>query len=235
MTEPDNSVKSPGVLIAQKDPAWTGGGAKPRRKLFDGILSQLYPDYLQTYLRYNKALDQRNSLLKQFAEQAFFDPDLLKIYSDQIIQLGKQIFEARKRFIQEFAPLLNAHYADLSENREEVSLNYLSDLARPDFEQNFYANTERDLAAQRTTLGVHKDDYEFLMSGMPVKKFGSQGQRKSYIMALKLAQFDCIHREKGVKPILLLDDIFDKLDDLRIERLIGMIRAGVGNVTITRQ
>lgn len=230
----DHIGKYPVVLIAPNDTDLIRDGAETRRKLFDGILSQLYPDYLQTYLRYNKALDQRNSLLKQFAEQQFFDPDLLKIYSEQIIASGKMIFEARQRFIREFAPLFNAHYATLSENREEVSLNYLSDAAGPDFEQRFYAHTERDLAAQRTTLGIHKDDYEFLMSGMPVKKFGSQGQRKSYIMALKLAQFDSIHREKGVKPILLLDDIFDKLDDRRIERLIGMIRNGAfGQVFIT--
>lgn len=230
----DHIGKYPVVLIAPNDTDLIRDGAETRRKLFDGILSQLYPDYLQTYLRYNKALDQRNGLLKQFAEQQFFDPDLLKIYSEQIIALGQKIFEARKSFIQEFAPLFNAHYATLSENREEVTLNYLSDAASHDFEQRFYANTDRDLAAQRTTTGVHKDDYEFLMSDMPVKKFGSQGQRKSYIMALKLAQFDCIHREKGVKPILLLDDIFDKLDHLRIERLITMIHAGTfGQVFIT--
>lgn len=226
--------KYPVVLIAPNDTDLIRDGAETRRKLFDGILSQLYPDYLQTYLRYNKALDQRNSLLKQFAEQQFFDPDLLKIYSEQIITTGKMIFEARKHFIEEFSPFFNAHYASLSENREEVSLNYLSDAAGAGFEQRFYANRERDLAAQRTTLGVHKDDYEFLMSGMPVKKFSSQGQRKSYIMALKLAQFDAIYREKGVKPILLLDDIFDKLDDRRIERLITMIRDGAfGQVFIT--
>ncbi|MCD8541121.1 MAG: DNA replication and repair protein RecF, partial [Leadbetterella sp.] len=143
-------------------------------------------------------------------------------------------FEARSRFIMEFSPLFNDRYASLSESREEVSLNYLSDAAGDDFRQRFYANTDRDLAVQRTTLGVHKDDYEFLMSGMPVKKFGSQGQRKSFIMALKLAQFDSIHREKGLKPILLLDDIFDKLDDHRIESLIDMIRAGsFGQVFIT--
>lgn len=230
----DHIGKYPVVLIAPNDTDLIRDGAETRRKLFDGILSQLYPDYLQTYLRYNKALDQRNGLLKQFAEQQFFDSDLLKIYSEQIIELGQKIFEARKRFIQEFAPLFNTHYSTLSENREEVTLNYLSDAARDDFGRSFHANTDRDLAAQRTTLGVHKDDYEFLMSGMPVKKFGSQGQRKSYIMALKLAQFDCIHREKGVKPILLLDDIFDKLDDRRIERLIGMIRDGAfGQVFIT--
>lgn len=226
--------KYPVVLIAPNDTDLIRDGAETRRKLFDGILSQLYPDYLQTYLRYNKALDQRNSLLKQFAEQQFSDPDLLKIYSEQLISLGKKIFEVRKRFMETFTPLFKAHYTDLSEDREDVTLNYLSDAGRDDFEQRFYSSTDRDLAAQRTTLGVHKDEYEFLMSDMPVKKFGSQGQRKSYIMALKLAQFDCICREKGVKPILLLDDIFDKLDDRRIERLIAMIRAGsFGQVFIT--
>ena len=230
----DHIGKYPVVLIAPNDTDLIRDGAETRRKLFDGILSQLYPDYLQTYLRYNKALDQRNSLLKQFGEQHFFDEALLKIYSEQLLESGQVIFETRKRFIEDFIPFFTAHYAELSENGEEVGLNYTSDAAETGFEQRFYAQQEKDLVAQRTTLGVHKDDYEFLMSGMPVKKFGSQGQRKSYIMALKLAQFDSIHREKGVKPILLLDDIFDKLDDRRIDRLIGMVRAGAfGQVFIT--
>lgn len=230
----DHIGKYPVVLIAPNDTDLVRDGAETRRKLFDGILSQLYPDYLQTYLVYNKALDQRNSLLKQFAEQQFFDADLLRIYSAQVVHAGKVIFESRKHFVEKFTPFFNTHYAALSENREAVSLNYLSDNSSPDFEQRFYAQTERDLAAQRTTMGVHKDDYEFLMDGMAVKKFGSQGQRKSYVMALKLAQFDWIYREKGIKPILLLDDIFDKLDDRRIESLIAMIRDGAfGQVFIT--
>lgn len=228
----DHIGKYPVVLIAPNDTDLIRDGAETRRKLFDGILSQLSAEYLSLYLNYNKALDQRNSLLKQFNEQNYFDADLLKIYSDQVVEIGRKIYTERAAFIKEFSPLFNKHYKTLSENSEQVSLNYVSDGADENFERDFYQNTERDLAAQRTTKGVHKDDYEFLMEGNPIKKFGSQGQRKSFVMALKLAQFDWIHKSKTIKPILLLDDIFDKLDDKRIAQLIDMM-GQFGQVFIT--
>ena len=226
--------KYPVVLIAPNDTDLIRDGAETRRKLFDGIFSQLSLPYLQNYLLYNKSLDQRNSLLKQFAEQNYFDADLLKIYTDQLLTLGKLIFTERKKFIEAFTPLFAKHYEAISESREKVNLNYVSDLEDENFEKLFIKNTERDLAAQRTTKGVHKDEYEFLMEDMPIKKFGSQGQRKSYAMALKLAQFDFLTQVKNTKPILLLDDIFDKLDDNRIKRLIEMIDQKLfGQVFIT--
>lgn len=212
--------KYPVVLLAPNDTDLIRDAAETRRKLFDGILSQLDPAYLQLYLRYNKTLDQRNSLLKQFAEQNYLDEDLLNIYSQELLVSGKELHLHRSQFIQKFEPLFVAHYEFLSEEREKVQLLYESDLSEPDFEERFTRNIQRDLAAQRTTLGVHKDDYSFLMEGVPVKKFGSQGQKKSYVMALKLAQFQCIEEDRELKPILLLDDIFDKLDDRRIACLI---------------
>lgn len=226
--------KYPVVLIAPNDTDLIRDGAETRRKLFDGIFSQISAGYLQNYLRYNKALDQRNSLLKQFSEQNYFDADLLKIYTDQLLGLGKLLYTERKAFVKDFTPLFAKHYETLSESREKVRLNYISDLEEEDFEIQFTKNIEKDLAAQRTTKGIHKDDYEFLMEDMPIKKFGSQGQRKSYAMALKLAQFDFLSQIKNVKPILLLDDIFDKLDDSRIKQLIKMIDQKLfGQVFIT--
>lgn len=212
--------KYPVVLLAPNDTDLIRDAAETRRKLFDGILSQLDPEYLQLYLRYAKLLDQRNSLLKQFAEQNYLDEDLLNIYSEGLLSAGKELYTRRANFLQNFEPLFQTQYQFLSEERENVQLVYVSDLSAQDFEERFRQNLQRDLAAQRTTLGVHKDDYSFLMEGVPIKKFGSQGQKKSYVMALKLAQFQCIEADRQTKPLLLLDDIFDKLDDRRIACLI---------------
>ncbi len=230
----DHIGNYPVVLIAPNDTDLIRDGAETRRKMFDGILSQLYPDYLKNYLQYNKALDQRNSLLKQFYEQNYFDGDLLKIYTGQLVKLGEMIHVERAKFILAFVPVFEKYYRMLSHQREEVSLIYTSDLSNTDFTTELTHRLDRDLAAQRTTYGVHKDDYEFLMDSKPVKKFGSQGQRKSFVLAIKLAQFEIIAYTKQKKPILLLDDIFDKLDDLRIQRLIELIKQETfGQVFIT--
>jgi DNA replication and repair protein RecF len=212
--------KYPVVLLTPNDTDLIRDAAETRRKLFDGILSQLDPEYLQIYLRYNKTLDQRNSLLKQFAEQNYLDEDLLHIYTQGLLTAGRDLYLRRADFIRKFEPLFIQQYQYLSEEREAVELLYESDLAAPDFEEKFRKNLPRDLSAQRTTLGVHKDDYSFLMERAPIKKFGSQGQKKSYVMALKLAQFQIIEEDRQTKPLLLLDDIFDKLDDRRIACLI---------------
>ena len=230
----DHIGKYPVVLLAPNDTDYIRDGAETRRKLFDGILSQVDPEYLQTYLKYNKTLDQRNSLLKQFAEQNYIDKDLLSIYTESLLVLGKAIFEKRKSFIESFSPLFKDQYVHLSEGREQVEIQYSSDLWEKNFEEQFQKNLNRDLSAQRTTMGVHKDDFLFLMDGVLVKKFGSQGQRKSFVMAIKLAQFQCLELEKETKPILLLDDIFDKLDDRRILRLIEMMNSGAfGQIFLT--
>ena len=227
--------KYPVVLIAPDDTDLIRDGSETRRKLFDGILSQIDSEYLKLYLSYNKSLDQRNSLLKQFAEHNYFDEDLVRIYSDQLIVSGKRIYEIRKSFIDSFLPLFKKHYDEISDSRENVNINYNSEWSQENFETVFLKSIANDLAAQRTTKGIHKrDDYEFWMEEKPVKKFGSQGQRKSFIMAIRMAQFDILTQIKGFKPILLLDDIFDKLDEKRIKKLVEMIDSKVfGQVFLT--
>ena len=226
--------KYPVVLITPDDTDLIRDGSETRRKLFDGILSQIDAGYLKLYLSYNRVLDQRNSLLKQFGEHNYFDADLLQIYSDQLMTIGQSIFEFRKDFVLNFLPIFKKHYDELSDNREAVEIKYNSEWDTADFRIVFHNSIANDLAAQRTTKGTHKDDFEFWMDGKPVKKFGSQGQRKSFIMAIKMAQFDILTQIKGFKPILLLDDIFDKLDERRIKKLVEMVDNKVfGQVFLT--
>ncbi len=223
----DHIGKYPAVLILPDDTDLVRDGSETRRKLFDGILSVIEPAYLQDFILYSKVLDHRNSLLKLFAERQLVDHDLLQIYTQQLLEIGKRIFEVRTAFIQKFTPLLLKHYAYLTDSAEEISLAYTSEWQFEDFETLFKNNIQHDLAAQRTTKGTHKDDYVFHINGQSLKKYGSQGQRKSYVMAIRMAQFEIISEVKGFKPILLLDDIFDKLDENRIQKLVQMIKENV--------
>lgn len=215
----------PVVLITPDDTDIIKGGSEIRRKFYDGIISQIDGDYLDNLLRYNHTLKQRNSLLKQFAEQNYYDNDLLDSYSDQLLDTGERIYTYRKAFLDKFFPAFINHYNNLSGQKEEVKITYQSDFDESQFKKQFYKNYRRDLIAQRTTQGIHKDEYLFEINSFPVKKYGSQGQQKSFVIALKLSQFDIIKEEKKVKPILLLDDVFDKLDDFRIGKLSEMVAA----------
>ena len=215
--------KFPIVLIAPNDTDMIRGGSEERRKFFDAIISQTDPFYLQNLISYNHVLKQRNSLLKQFAEKNYFDKDLLEQYDDQIIDLGNQVHQKRESFIATYKKGLSRHYTQLTANNESVDLVYESDFFDEDLKKKFEAYRTKDLLLKRTSIGVHKDDYAFLMGGHLIRKFGSQGQQKSYLIALKLAQFDYMAAVKKMKPVLLLDDIFDKLDDLRIARLIELV------------
>lgn len=215
--------KYPVVLIAPDDTDLIRDSAETRRKLFDGIISQLNQVYLESYIAYNRALDQRNSLLKQFSERNYFDKDLLEIYSQAIIKHGIAIQAHRASFMDTFIPIFCKHYADLSEDREIVHINYESEVNKDTFEQLIQTHIKNDLAACRTTKGIHKDDYVFNLGDFQIKKYGSQGQKKSFVMAIRMAQFEIMEKQNGLKPILLLDDIFDKLDDRRIQKLIESI------------
>jgi DNA replication and repair protein RecF len=229
----DHIGKFPVVLIAPDDTDLIRDGSETRRRLFDGILSQFDTEYLKNYILYNKNLDQRNSLLKQFAENQYFEPDLLDIYTQNLITTGQLIHSKRKTFIEDFFPVFQEKYQFLSENNETVSLSYESDWSK-DESPYFGKYLQQDIQAQRTTHGIHKDDFLFEMEEKPLKKFGSQGQRKSFILAIRLAQFELMSRQTLKKPILLLDDIFDKLDDKRIAKLIELISQGqFGQVFIT--
>ncbi|SDL85481.1 DNA replication/repair protein RecF [Siphonobacter aquaeclarae] len=230
----DHIGRFPVVLIAPDDTDLVRDGSEERRKFIDGVLSQQRPDYLADLLQYNRLLDQRNSLLKQFHERHYTDEDLLEAYSQPLVELSLRLHEQRKAFIASFLPVFQEHYTGLSEGREAVSIAYDSEIVPDDFQREFWLNRHRDVAAQRTTMGIHRDDYLFEIDSYPLKKFGSQGQQKSFVIALKLAQFDLLTREKGFQPILLLDDIFDKLDDRRIAMLLRCMKDGTfGQVFLT--
>jgi DNA replication and repair protein RecF len=218
--------KFPVVMLSPNDTDIIRDGSEERRKFFDGVMAQLDSEYLENLLQYNRLLLQRNSLLKQFSERNYVDELLLDIYSDPLVEVSVKIHQARNQFVTDFSPLFKKHYATLSDAREEVEMVYESEVGMDNFSQIFRRNRQRDLAAQRTTMGSHKDDFIFEINGFTLRKFGSQGQQKSFVIALKLAQFEMLTKVKGFPPILLLDDIFDKLDDRRIQQLITMMVNG---------
>ena len=200
-------------------------GSEERRKFFDSLLSQLNPAYLHDLMLYTHLLKQRNSLLKQFAERQSFDRELLHILNEQLVPPGHRLAEARLAFLQQFGPLFQQHYQYLAQAREEVTLEYKSQLPGHDLAQLLHDAERKDLVLQRSTVGPHRDDVSFLMDGLPVKQYGSQGQQKSFVIALKLAQFEVLAQQKGFKPLLLLDDIFDRLDETRIAHLLELVAA----------
>ena len=189
----------------------------------DAVISQLDQNYLQQIIQYQKIISQRNALLKYFALNHTFDLDTLTIYNEQLENLGSPIFEKRKEFIKNFVPVFNKFHQIISGNSEEVNLVYESQLHENSTLELLNTNLNKDRALQYTSVGVHKDDLSFLIESYPIKKFGSQGQQKSFLIALKLAQFDVLKKKSGEKPILLLDDIFDKLDESRVEKIIEMV------------
>jgi DNA replication and repair protein RecF len=218
--------KYPVVLIAPQDIELIWDGSELRRKFFDTLISQLDKIYLESLITYGNHLKQRNSLLRTFSETGKIDHDLLASYDQKIIPAGNYINAKRNEFVIGFRPFLTRHYQFLSESNEEVDIQYRSDLEKASFDSLLQINLQRDILLQRTSTGIHRDDFDFLMNGNELKKFGSQGQQKSFLIALKLAEFQCIAEAKQFKPILLLDDIFDKLDDHRIGQLMRLVAQG---------
>ncbi len=214
--------KFPVVMIAPSDSGLIEGGSEARRRFFDSIICQIDKYYLNDLVEYNQALKRRNKLLKQFAESNVVDRDLLEPYDALLLGLGERICKGRKVFCEAYLPVVLQHFKNISDGREDVSVTYESEFLEPSFREIFYDSYKKDLILQRTNTGIHKDDFIFEIDGYALKKFGSQGQQKSFLIALKLGQFDVIRNEKGHKPIVLLDDIFDKLDDHRIQKLIEM-------------
>lgn len=213
----------PLVIISPADRDLIIEGSETRRKFVDGVISQSDKHYLQQLINYNKVLAQRNALLKFFAANRTFDAVNLRVYNEQLSTYGNEIYKKRKVFLNEFIPIFKRRYEVISGGKEEVNLVYKTQLDNADFLGLFAENLERDRILQYTSAGIHKDDLIFEIDGFSIKKYGSQGQQKSYLIALKLAQFDFIKKQSDVKPILLLDDIFDKLDDLRVEELINLV------------
>ncbi len=213
--------KVPLVIVLPDDTSMIKEGSEERRKFFDGALSQFDGEYLQSLLQYNKLLKQRNSLLKQEGGGKV-NAQLLETYDDQLIPLAIMISKKRGEMKEKFLPFLEKNYADLHDGGEDPSLNFKSHVD-DSFEERFKANQQKDQIMQRTLLGCHRDDFEFMLDGELIKKFGSQGQQKTFIIALKLALYDFLKEKTGTKPLLLLDDIFDKLDDSRIQLLVSLL------------
>lgn len=224
----------PLVIISPNDSSLIYDGSEIRRKFMDGVIAQYDKSYLDNLLSYGKAVQQRNALLKQFAKHQYFDPTSIEVWDMKMIQFGTPIFEARKKFLEEFIPLFRKYFVIISGGREEVDLVYDSKLNEIVFEELIRISLPKDQAVQYTTAGVHKDDLAFSINGKPIKKFGSQGQQKSFLVAVKLAQFEFIHQLKGKKPLLLLDDIFDKLDKQRVKALLKLVSENsFGQIFIT--
>lgn len=224
----------PLVLIAPDDTELIKGGSEGRRKFFDGLISQLDHPYLDQLIRYHHFLKQRNALLKQFAETGRRDFTLLGSYDQELIRLSVILARRRAELLEEFAPKLQAHYAEISQGRETVTVKYETEALRSDFPEYFLSIRQKDLATKNSNAGIHKDDFEFQIGEYPIRKIGSQGQQKSFIIALKLAQFQIFEKAKGEKPLLLLDDIFDKLDDDRIAKLMELVSKGTfGQIFLT--
>lgn len=213
----------PIVLATPYDMDLVRGSSEVRRKFFDGILCQLDSLYLDAFCKYQRLLKQRNSLLRMYKGTGRLNRDLLATYDQQLLPLCQKIFLARHRFVQDFTPTFQQHYQDFVDATEEVQLCYDSVVAAPDFEQRFHDSLPQDLALQRTTQGPHRDEVHFMLNNHALKKIGSQGQQKSFTIALRLAQFDYMHQVLRRKPLLLLDDIFDKLDEHRIDKLVQLM------------
>jgi DNA replication and repair protein RecF len=222
------------VMISPADNDLIIEGSETRRKFMDSVIAQLNLNYLQNLIHYQKVLSQRNALLKYFAINQTFDQLTLGIYNEQLSDLGFKIFETRKDFISQFVPIFNHYHQLITENAEKVYLKYDSRLYEESFSNLLESSIAKDRMLQYTSVGIHKDDLLFEIDNYPIKKFGSQGQQKSFLIALKLAQFDFLSQKSGHKPILLLDDVFDKLDEFRVERLIKMVNEDLfGQIFIT--
>ena len=213
----------PLVIISPADRDLVTEGSDTRRKFIDGVISQQDKRYLQDLISYNKVLSQRNALLKYFAANRTFDALNLSVYDDQLSEYGTRIYEVRKAFLEKFIPIFNEKYQIISNDKESVNLLYKSQLNDFSIKELLQKSLEKDKITQYTTAGIHKDDLSFEIGEYPIKKFGSQGQQKSYLIALKFAQFEFIKQQSSVVPILLLDDIFDKLDEGRVSQIIDLV------------
>lgn len=213
----------PLVIISPADRDLIIEGSDTRRKFIDTVISQSDKSYLINLISYNKILTQRNALLKYFALNNTFNNQTLEVYNDQLHTYGSEIFKTREYFLKTFIPIFKARYKAISNDNEPVNLKYKSDLFEDDLNTLLARVVNKDKALQYTSVGIHKDDLIFEIESYPIKKFGSQGQQKSFLIALKLAQFDFIKQQNDVTPLLLLDDIFDKLDEHRVTQIISLV------------
>jgi DNA replication and repair protein RecF len=234
----DHVGRYPVVMISPADSTLITEGSEERRKFLNKIISQYSAEYLESVLRYSKAVQHRNKVLKDMNTSGMSDRELLSVWDAQLVKYGNLIFRDRDLLVNELIPVFQEYYSLISSGRESVKLVYKSHLAGGNFEEALVNSYPKDRVLEYTTTGIHKDDLILEMDGFPVRSLGSQGQQKSYLVALKLAKFDYIKRMAGYPPVLLLDDIFDKFDANRVEqiiRLVGDDRFGQIFITDTHQ
>ena len=224
----------PLVMISPVDAILINGGSEERRKFVNGVIAQYSRVYLENLIQYNRALTQRNRLLRDFAVARNFDRGMLQVWDEQLIRYGEPIYEERKRFVNELLPVFNAFHSHVSGNREQVTLTYQAHLQDCGFREGLKASIEKDRIIQYTTFGIHKDDLRMELGGHSLKKSGSQGQQKTFLVALKLAEFEFIRKLTEIPPILLLDDIFDKFDAGRVKHIMNLVAENqFGQIFIT--
>ena len=219
----------PVVISSPRDTELIMDAAEERRRYLNSFISQLDRAYLVSMMRYNTVLAERNKFLKMSSDEA-----MLQIYDMQLAEHGTRVYERRKEIIERMQPMVAEYYSTLSEDREQVEMEYRSELEHMPLTEVLLRNRERDIVNQFTTAGVHRDDIIFRIGGYPLRKYGSQGQQKSFLIALKLAQYRLLAEATGEKPILLLDDLFDKLDLGRVEKLLALVGGDdFGQILIT--
>lgn len=230
----DHIGKLPLIVITPSDQDLISGGSEERRKFIDALISQYDSAYLHALIRYNKVLMQRNRLLKQFAAQRNFNEDSLALWDDQLLLYAQEIHHKRGEYMQQLKPIFQVYYELISGGKETIDLNYKSQLNDSDLASLLLEARGKDRMLQYSSVGIHRDDIEFSLGGHSLKKLGSQGQKKTYLVSMKLAQFDFVKEKSGITPILLLDDIFDKLDASRVEKIMELVvQQHFGQIFIT--
>ena len=211
----------PLVMVSPSDTLLIDGGSEERRRLMDMVISQYDHTYMESVNRYNKALQQRNTMLKQETEP---DPEVMSLWEEQMAVEGERIYQRRDAFVRELTPIFQRYYERISGNREQVAIEYISHCQRGPLLEVIQRDRAKDRIMGYSLHGVHRDDLVFTLGGHPIRREGSQGQHKTFVVALKLAQFDFLRRTNGGNtPILLLDDIFDKLDASRVEQIVTLV------------
>ncbi|MFO7574633.1 MAG: DNA replication/repair protein RecF [Bacteroidales bacterium] len=234
----DHIGRYPAVMVSPADSSLVTGGSEERRKFLNKIISQYSSEYLDALLNYNRALQARNKLLKTYSSMPRYDEEMLSSYDLQLHRYADIIHRERRLLVDRLIPVFQDYYDTISMKRERVELVYQSQLSGSSLGDLLSESRERDRYLQFTTVGIHRDDLIFKMGGYPVRQLGSQGQQKSYLLALKLAKFGFISEMTGLTPMLLLDDLFDKFDADRVEqliRLVGNSRFGQIFITDTHQ
>ncbi len=219
----DHIGRYPVVMISPADSGIITDGSEERRKFMNNVISQFNRTYLNDIIAYNKALKQRNRLLKDYAAGGKYDRQMLELWEEQMLKPANTINKSRAGFVEEIIPLFQQYYDHISEKREKVRLKYKSQLSKYSMKELFERNIDKDRILGYTTSGIHRDDLNLEMDGFSIKDIGSQGQQKSYLVALKLAKFEYIQNKGGLKPILLMDDVFDKFDEKRVAQIIELV------------